>query len=65
MSSDSGLQPPGEKLRRAIGWLSECLQDDPTRKRRDLLREAEIRFDLSPAECEFLDKNFASSKKTA
>ena len=58
MSDGQNIQPPGEKMRRALTWVSECLAQDPNRDRRALLREAEIRFDLSPAECEFLDHNF-------
>ncbi len=58
MSEGKGIQPPGEKLRRAISWVGECLQENPERDRLALLREAEIRFDLSPAECTFLDQNF-------
>ena len=53
-----GLQPPGEKVKRAIAWVAECLSDNPEKDRLVLVREAEVRFDLSPSECEFLDRNF-------
>lgn len=61
MSQDGKLQPPGEKVRRAINWVGECLRAEPQRDRRALFEEAEVRFDLSPAECEFLDRNFRRS----
>ena len=41
--------------------MSEELLNNPLKKRGAVIREAEIRFDLSPAECEFLTKNFSES----
>jgi len=39
--------------------VAERLSDNnPEKDRCVLLREAEVRFDLSPAECDFLDRNF-------
>lgn len=58
MAQTSKLQPPGERVRRAVAWIAECLSDNPDKDRLVLIREAEIRFDLTPAECEFLDRNF-------
>ncbi|MDZ7642165.1 MAG: hypothetical protein U5J62_09105 [Desulfurivibrio sp.] len=58
MSGEETLQPQGEKLRRAVAWIAECRRDNPLKERRRLLEEAEIRFDLSPAECEFLNRHF-------
>ena len=55
---DSSIQPQGDKLRKCLKWLSEAQRDNPDKTRKQLLREAEIRFDLSPKECEFLDTNF-------
>ncbi|MGV1099046.1 hypothetical protein ACUUL3_06490 [Thiovibrio sp. JS02] len=45
-------------MKKALCWMSETLLANPEKKRVAVLKEAEIRFDLSPAECEFLDKNF-------
>ncbi|MEN8134738.1 MAG: hypothetical protein ABFS18_04275 [Thermodesulfobacteriota bacterium] len=53
------IQPPGDKLKKALKWMSATTQECPGKKREDILREAELRFDLSPAECEFLDCNFS------
>lgn len=54
------LQSPGDKMRRAIRWLSETVQHNPAKSRRQVIEEAQVRFDLSPAECTFLEKNFDS-----
>ena len=53
------IQPQGDKLRKALKWMSETLSEHPEKSREQVLRDAEIRFDLSPSECEFLDNNFA------
>ncbi|MDH5298468.1 MAG: hypothetical protein OEV91_05565 [Desulfobulbaceae bacterium] len=55
MGEAEDLLPTGERIRKAVRWLCETLQSDPDKDRLQVLREAEIRFDLSPAECLFLD----------
>lgn len=50
----SEVQPRGEKLRRALRWVSERLQEQPERSRAALVDEAALRFDLAPKEAEFL-----------
>lgn len=47
------LLPEKENLRRAIRWISE--HDKPTLQ---LIEEASIRFDLSPADADFLHRHF-------
>ncbi|MCK4839153.1 MAG: hypothetical protein KAS94_10130 [Desulfobulbaceae bacterium] len=59
MAKTGNIQPTGDKLKKALRWISEATQEGPDQKREDILREAETRFDLSPAECEFLDNNFS------
>ncbi len=62
----SNSVPPsiaGNKLKKAIATFSEICQDHPEKKRIEILREVEFRFDLSPKECEFLDKHFCEDKK--
>lgn len=49
-----------KKMEKAIRWLSETLLSQPERTRAEVIREAEVRFDLSPAECAFLHKNFSA-----
>ncbi len=58
MSETDAIQPAGEKVRKALRWVSETSQSNPEKTRPQLIKEAEIRFDLSPKECCFLDDNF-------
>ena len=55
MSDGEKLKPAGEKMRRVILWISETVRTYPQKNRLDILREAEIKFDLSPLECEFIE----------
>jgi hypothetical protein len=50
---------PSTNLQKAVAWISEQVQDHPEKKRAAVLRDAQVRFDLTPAECEFLDDKFA------
>ncbi len=56
----SPLNSPSDKVRKALIWVSEMLKQDTSLSRQKLLQQAEIRFDLSPADCSFLDKNFSN-----
>ncbi len=56
--STEDIAPPGDKIRKALKWLSAAVQNEPDKSRRQLLEQAEIRFNLSPRECEFLNSNF-------
>jgi hypothetical protein len=56
MSSTEKLQPHGEKMRKAVRWLCETLRDQPGKDRMAVIREAEVRFDLSPLEANFLSE---------
>jgi hypothetical protein len=56
------LHPPSEKVKKALIWISEMVSQEPDAPRKKLLQQAEVRFDLSPADCAFLEKNFSSSK---
>jgi len=55
MGKDS-IHPEGERIRKAVRWIIEVLRDEKVRSRRDVIEEAERRFDLTPLECEFLEK---------
>ena len=61
MGGDRRLPTGSDKVKKALRWMSEELVGDPRKKRDSVIREAEIRFDLSPAECEFLTKNFSGA----
>lgn len=52
------MLPEGEKLRKAVKWLSEMVREYPEKTRKEIILEAEVKFDLSPKECEFLQKRF-------
>lgn len=56
--SAASIPPPSEKLRKAIIWISEETLHRPEKARAKILKEAELRFDLNPLECDFLDKKF-------
>jgi len=45
-------------LQKAVCWIGEIMQEHPEKKRRKVLADAQMRFDLTPVECEFLTKNF-------
>ncbi len=52
------LLPEGEKLRKAVKWLSDMVKEHPEKSRKEIILDAEVRFDLSPKECDFLQKKF-------
>lgn len=58
MSDIQNVKGLSANLKKAVCWISETVQEHPARKRKDILKKAELRFDLNPRECEFLDKNF-------
>lgn len=59
--STEQLLPEGDRLRKAVKWMSTMCKEHPGKKRKDIIKEAEIRFDLSPKECDFLEKKFSGS----
>ena len=48
------IQPKGEKVRQAVKWISENLQEDEKRSIYRLIQDASLRFTLSPKEEDFL-----------
>ncbi|MBC7359519.1 hypothetical protein SAMN02745206_03587 [Desulfacinum infernum DSM 9756] len=53
------VMPQGEAIRKAVKWVSECLQEEPDKPVAKLVNEAVTRFDLSPKEAEFLLKFYS------
>jgi hypothetical protein len=51
-------QKPGEKLKKALKAFSDLVEQHPEKSRKILLEEIEIKFDLTPKECEFLNSHF-------
>jgi hypothetical protein len=56
------VMPQGEDLRKAVKWISEERQSSPQKKLAKLVEEASVKFDLSPADAEFLFKFFKEQK---
>lgn len=53
----------GDRLKKALIALSEMTDQFPDKTRQQLLCELELQFDLSPLECEFLNKHFTADKQ--
>ncbi|MCI5122181.1 MAG: hypothetical protein D3908_13515 [Candidatus Electrothrix sp. AUS4] len=45
-------------LQKAVQWIGEVMKDSPDTQRNQLVNDAQLRFDLTPAESEFLNHNF-------
>lgn len=58
MGEIESLQGFSANLKKAICWIGETVQEHPEKKRDAIITEAELRFDLTPRECEFLNNNF-------
>lgn len=57
------MMPKGEKIKRAITWVSEMRNDFPQKELMGLVNEANMRFDLNPGESEFLIHFFRNQGK--
>jgi hypothetical protein len=57
--------PEGEHVRRAVRWISDNRNDDPSRSAVALVSEAATRFDLSPLEEDWLLRTFAGYETEA
>jgi hypothetical protein len=49
-------------LKKAVQYFSELVDSHPEKSRLELLQKVELQFDLSPADCEFLNKHLAGTK---
>ena len=57
-----GHSPLGkDKLKKAVQYFSELVDAHPEKSRLELLQKVELQFDLSPADCEFLNKHLAGT----
>ncbi len=54
------IHPPGDKMQKAIKDFSQQLEEKPAIDRRKLLERVVIKFDLSPKECDFLERHFTT-----
>ena len=48
-----------DKLKKAVHYFSELVASHPEKSRLELLHKVQLQFDLSPADCEFLNKHLA------
>ena len=64
MGETDSLQGFSANLKKAICWIGETVQEHPEKERNAIITEAELRFDLTPRECEFLNSNFKKLTKT-
>ncbi len=63
MTSQQPTKSAGDKKKQALVELCELLEKHPERSRQSLLQQVEIKFDLTPKECEFLNRNFQEQKE--
>jgi hypothetical protein len=57
------IQPKGEKIRQAVKWISGELQEDEKKSIQKLVQQAALRFNLSPAEEEYLVGFYREKKR--
>ena len=55
------IHPPGEKIQKAVREFSELLDEKPEIDRRKLLEKVAQKHDLSPKDCNFLERHFKNS----
>ena len=61
----ASMQPKGEKIRNAVKWISQSLQEDPAKPLRKLIEEACQKFNLSPLDEESLVAFYREKKGTS
>jgi len=54
MGDTENVMPEGDRLKKAVQWICEVAKECPEKTHDAIVQEAEIRFDLTPRECEFL-----------
>ncbi len=58
------LYTQGDLLRRATAHVAACLQEQPTRSLMHILDETGMRFNLTPIDCQTLERLFTPEKST-
>ena len=56
------IQPEGENLRKAVKWIVEEKKAGSSKSRQQLIEEACLNFNLTPAEAEFLSRSYKDPK---
>ncbi len=49
-----GVRPEGEAIKKAVQWVGEERKANPDRDLNQLVEEASRKYDLSPADADFL-----------
>lgn len=62
MPKQSASPLAGDRIKKAINHFCELLESAPQKSRLELLHQVELRYDLSPMECEFLNNHLAQEK---
>ncbi len=52
------IHPPGDKIQKAVREFSELLEENLETDRQKLLEKVVKKFDLSPKDCDFLERHF-------
>ena len=60
MGDTNSIQGLSANLKKALCWIGETIQSHPEKSRLKIITEAELRFDLTPREGEFLNTNFTN-----
>jgi hypothetical protein len=50
-------------LQKAVAWIGETMRHHPEKQRGNVIAEAELRFDLTPLEYEFLHRHFLQPER--
>ncbi len=58
MSTLHPTRTAGDKTQKALTTFCELLEKHPDNARQSLLLQVATQYDLSPKECEFLNRNF-------
>lgn len=63
MTSQQPTKRAGDKTKQALVELCELVEKYPEKSRKTLLQQVEMKYDLTPKECEFLNRNFQDKKE--
>ncbi len=56
------VMPEGEGLRKAVKWISENLKENPDQSVQKLINKANLRFNLTPKDAEYLINFYCKDK---
>lgn len=52
-----------DQLKKAVIYFAELVESCPDKTRLELLQKVQLKFDLSPADCEFLNKKLSGEER--